>query len=84
MATESQATALPVDLLRPGLYIDALDRPRLVMQGPTQALGHRQHPLTPRDRRQPMIGEVGRDVGHAPRVAGRTAAATLARAWDLH
>jgi HD-GYP domain-containing protein (c-di-GMP phosphodiesterase class II) len=27
MTTESEATALPVDLLRPGLYVDALDRP---------------------------------------------------------
>jgi hypothetical protein len=29
MTTEREATARPVDLLRPGLYVDALDRPRV-------------------------------------------------------
>lgn len=55
---------------------------RIVLQVVAQALGHRQHPLTHRQSREDVIGQMGGALHHAPGIAGRTHAATLARVGD--
>jgi len=69
---------MPLDRVEPNAQ-GRIERTRLVMQVPTQALWKRQYPLAQRYRRQHMIREVGRGHGHAARVAGRADAATIAQ-----
>ena len=52
------------------------------LQEVAQALGHRQHPLAHRQRREDLVDQMGGRLGHAPRVAGGTHAAAFAGKRD--
>jgi len=54
----------------------------IAVQEVAQALGHRQHPLAHRQRRQDVLGEMRRGRHHAPRVARGAHAAPLAGKGD--
>ena len=58
------------------------ERLGIALQEVAQALRHRQHPLAHRQRREDLVNQMRRRLGHAPGVAGRTHPAAFARKRD--
>ena len=58
------------------------ERLGVAVQEVAQALRDRQHPLAHRQRREDLVDQMRRRLGHAPGVAGRTYPAAFARKRD--
>jgi hypothetical protein len=58
------------------------ERLGIALQEIAQPFGHRQYPLTHRQRGKDLVGQMRRHLGHVPCVAGGTQRAALARKRD--